>query len=96
MIPAVFTYTRKPAATFFGKNFAQPSDGGYHQGGRSDGGAASCEVVSTSQYKASCTERGTSLSDCSTGIDLYDALVMLCISKIPTSAPRPFKRGSCL
>ena len=24
MIPAVFTYTRKPAATFFGKNFAQP------------------------------------------------------------------------
>ena len=25
-----------------------------------------------------------------------DALVMLCISKIPTSAPRPFKRGSCL
>ena len=105
MIPAVFTYTRKPAATFFGKNFAQPSDGGYHQGGRSDGGAASCEVVPTSQYKASCTERGASLSDCSTGKDLYDraifphdidALVLLCISKIPTSAPRPFKRGSCL
>ena len=24
MIPAVFTYTRKPAATFFGTNFAEP------------------------------------------------------------------------
>ena len=71
VIPAVFTYTRKPAATFFENKFCPTSD--HVRWGGGDSGVEGGQVIPTSEHQTSCTQADPPLVDCPTRKDLTKA-----------------------
>ena len=71
VIPAVFTYTRKPAATFFENKFCPTSD--HVRWGGGDSGVEGGQVIPTSEHQTSCAQRDPPLVDCPTGKALTKA-----------------------
>ena len=71
VIPAVFTYTRKPAATFFENKFCPTSD--HVRWGGGNGGVEGGQVLPTSEHQTSCSQRDSPLVDCPTGKGLTKA-----------------------
>ena len=71
VIPAVFTYTRKPAATFFENKFCPTSE--HVRWGGGDSGLEGGQVLPTSEHQTSCSQTDSPLVDCPTGKGLTKA-----------------------